>query len=75
MHLGLVAPPDTDAPNVRCIDATIGGLVTGRYRPVTDRRRYAVVNPFGMGLLDVALLHEIQRRAISLGLGTALRMG
>lgn len=74
MQQGKVAPSESQDPGVRRIDATIGGLLTGRYLPVAERHRYAVVNPFGMGLLDVALLHEIQRRAAGSGLGTPLRM-
>jgi ornithine cyclodeaminase/alanine dehydrogenase-like protein (mu-crystallin family) len=58
----------------RAIDGTIGGLVTGRHH-LARTEAYTVVNPFGMGVLDVALLDEVRRHAARTGLGTAVDLG
>ncbi|GHJ17387.1 MULTISPECIES: ornithine cyclodeaminase [unclassified Micromonospora] len=58
----------------RAIDGTIGGLVTGRHRLVrTDS--FTVVNPFGMGVLDVALIEAVRRHAVRTGLGSTVDLG
>ncbi|MET0234388.1 MAG: ornithine cyclodeaminase [Kibdelosporangium sp.] len=70
----LGVPGQQDGPRKR-IDATIGGLITGRYQPVTTAGGYAVLNPFGMSVLDVAVLDAVRCQAVSAGLGTELWLG
>jgi ornithine cyclodeaminase len=63
----------------RAIDATLGALVAGRVAapaaPAAPILPYAVLNPFGMGLFDVALMTAVHREARRLALGTPVRLG
>ncbi|WP_369962638.1 hypothetical protein [Leifsonia sp. EB34] len=63
---GRVHPVDesTDGPRMM----TLGGLLSGRdrYRDVGD---YAVLNPFGMSILDVGLFDAVRRVAREKGMG------
>lgn len=59
-------------PGARAVDAELPELLSGQYpRPVraTDR---VVVNPFGMGVHDIALATEVYRLACDRGVGSWL---
>lgn len=74
MQQGLVTAPGSTGSG-RPIDATIGALAAGAALaaplPPTS---YTVINPFGMGVLDVALLDAIRRAATGLDLGTEVTL-
>jgi len=68
---GLIADSiGVPADGRRPVDAELGeivaGLKPGRRRP----DEVIVVNPFGLGILDVAVAHEVYRAALKLGLGS-----
>ncbi|MER7421042.1 ornithine cyclodeaminase [Micromonospora peucetia] len=75
MAAGLVARPDDADGTGRRIDATLGGLLTGRYSPLGVATPHIVLNPFGMGVLDVALYAAISAHASRTGVGTPIRLG
>lgn len=77
MSEGRVVGPDAPqaAPGVKRIDATLGGLLDGRHRPVGAPQAHSVLNAFGMGVLDVALLDAVRGRAETLGVGVSVPMG
>ncbi|MFJ1749561.1 ornithine cyclodeaminase [Streptomyces sp. NPDC088116] len=70
---GLVGAPGKEAPEGgRSVDAELPSLLRGGYdRPVTDHER-VVINPFGMGVHDIAVAAAVYRRARERGLGLAL---
>ena len=70
----IAAPGEHQAARAR-IHGTIGDLVTGRRRPVRAGDSYSVVNPFGMGILDVALLDAVHQAAAEAGAGSVIRLG
>ncbi|MEQ0559934.1 ornithine cyclodeaminase [Amycolatopsis sp. NEAU-NG30] len=72
MGEGAISRPGGDG---KAIDATLGGLLTGRYTAHGVVKPWAVLNPFGMGVLDVALYGAIAGQARRLGAGTAVRLG
>jgi len=72
MAAGLVTGPGGTA---RPIDATLGGLLTGRYQARGVAAPYVVLNPFGMGVLDVALYGAVAAQARCAGIGTAVHLG
>lgn len=75
IQAGLIGVPDSAGGAGKRIDGTIGGLLTGRCRATPPGQSYTVLNPFGMGVLDVALLHAVSRAAVTAGVGTGLRLG
>ncbi|MDX2547313.1 ornithine cyclodeaminase [Streptomyces sp. WI04-05B] len=70
---GRVSGPGEPAPEGgRSVDATLPALVSGEFtRPLaaTDR---VVVNPFGMGVHDIAVAAAVRDRAVEQGLGLTL---
>ncbi|WP_031509451.1 ornithine cyclodeaminase [Streptomyces megasporus] len=66
---GRVGAPGEPAPAAgRAVDADLPTLVSGSYtRPVTDRDR-VVVNPFGMGVHDIAVAAAVYAKAADRGL-------
>ncbi|PRY44807.1 ornithine cyclodeaminase [Umezawaea tangerina] len=69
---GRVSAPGATAPGARQVDADLAALLSGGYsRPIaaTDR---TVVNPFGMGVHDVALASRVLTAASDTDTGTLL---
>jgi ornithine cyclodeaminase/alanine dehydrogenase-like protein (mu-crystallin family) len=62
------APRDT----ARTVDATLVDVVAGRHPGRTTPEQIILSNPFGMGILDVALAADVFRVAGDLGLGVQL---
>ncbi|MFD2416321.1 ornithine cyclodeaminase [Amycolatopsis pigmentata] len=54
------------------ITATLGELLTTGSVPARPDDGYVIVNPFGLGVLDVALFHAVHRRAAETGAGQRL---
>ncbi|MEV0425768.1 ornithine cyclodeaminase [Micromonospora sp. NPDC050495] len=75
MAAGLVARPDGGGGPARPIDATLGGLLTGRNAARGVAAPYVVLNPFGMGVLDVALYAAVAAHARRAGIGSPVRLG
>ncbi|MFF9841333.1 ornithine cyclodeaminase [Streptomyces sp. NPDC013740] len=66
------APGTTSTPDARAVDADLATLLSGGYgRPIaaTDR---TVINPFGMGVHDVALATRVHETAREAGAGLLL---
>ncbi|WP_143254031.1 ornithine cyclodeaminase family protein [Amycolatopsis keratiniphila] len=74
MAEGLFGRPDSTGP-ARPLDGTLGGILTGRHRADGVASPYVVLNPFGMGVLDVALYAAVSAQARAESLGTALHLG
>lgn len=56
----------------RRVDATLGDVVVGRHPGRTSPEQTVLSNPFGMGILDVAMAAEVLRVARAAGRGVAL---
>jgi ornithine cyclodeaminase/alanine dehydrogenase-like protein (mu-crystallin family) len=70
---GAPAPADgKPARPPRRVDASLGDVIVGRHPGRTDDRQIVLSNPFGMGILDVALADAVHRRALSGGVGIRL---
>lgn len=54
------------------VTATLGALLTTGTVPDRPDDGYIIVNPFGLGVLDVALFHAVHRRAVETGIGRRL---
>jgi len=54
------------------ITATIGDLLVREVPPERPDAGYVVVNPFGLGVLDVALFEAVYRTAQLTGIGQRL---
>jgi ornithine cyclodeaminase len=72
-HSGRVTGPDEPAPpGGRAVDADLATLLSGAYpRPTTPADRI-VINPFGMGVHDIALASHVHTAARERELGTLL---
>ncbi|MFF5403025.1 ornithine cyclodeaminase [Streptomyces misionensis] len=70
---GRVTGPGASAPHDgRAVDAALPTLLSGGYhRGVGDRER-VVINPFGMGVQDIAVAAAVFERARALGVGVPL---
>jgi ornithine cyclodeaminase/alanine dehydrogenase-like protein (mu-crystallin family) len=66
-------PGCADTP--RRIDATLGGLLTGRHTTHGVATPHVVLNPFGMGVLDVALYGAVATQAHLDGIGSTVHLG
>lgn len=66
---GVVAPGPGDGS---CIAGTLGDVLSGRLGVVRPDQGLVVSNPFGMAILDVALLGEVDRVAQPADAGFAL---
>lgn len=67
---GVVLPPDgTAADGGRALNGTLGEVLLGRRAPVRPTGGVVVSNPFGMSVLDVAMVAEVRRVATETGLG------
>lgn len=72
VQAGRATAPGATSPGARQVDADLATLLSGGYaRPInaTDR---TVVNPFGMGVHDVALATHVFVNAVESGTGTIL---
>ncbi|MEW2385556.1 ornithine cyclodeaminase [Micromonospora sp. NPDC047707] len=68
----VVGPTEPATVNSRHIDADLATVVSGRYeRPVHPHHR-AVINPFGMGVHDIAIATEIRVAAVQSNTGSLL---
>ncbi|WP_051173949.1 ornithine cyclodeaminase family protein [Amycolatopsis orientalis] len=74
MAEGVFGRPGSEGP-ARPLDGTLGGVLTGRHRMPGVASPYVVLNPFGMGVLDVALYAAVSARAREEGLGTVVHLG
>lgn len=63
---------DVAAPAARRVDATLADVVSGRHPGRQSPGQIVLSNPFGMGILDVAMGAEVLRAAERLGLGRLL---
>ncbi|MEU9891158.1 hypothetical protein AB0M95_37540 [Sphaerisporangium sp. NPDC051017] len=72
-HAGRVTGPGhTPPPGGRQADTDIGTLLDSAYlRPIGPRDRI-VINPFGMGVHDIALAARVHATALACGAGTRL---
>ncbi|MFZ3492110.1 ornithine cyclodeaminase [Streptomyces sp. 5.8] len=72
-HDGRVtAPGHTPPPGGRQVDGEISTLLAGTYpRPIAPTDRI-VINPFGMGVHDIALAARVHAAALACGTGTHL---
>ncbi|WP_433399654.1 ornithine cyclodeaminase [Streptomyces sp. CA-146814] len=69
---GRVTGPGTRAAGARQVDAELATLLSGTYaRPITSTDR-TVINPFGMGVHDVALAASVHSLARDEGAGVFL---
>jgi N-[(2S)-2-amino-2-carboxyethyl]-L-glutamate dehydrogenase len=57
------------AAGARAVDGTLADVIAGQHPGRTRPEEVILSNPFGMGILDVALAAEILRAAESAGLG------
>ncbi|OLF11710.1 hypothetical protein BLA60_12370 [Actinophytocola xinjiangensis] len=62
----------TAKADARRVDATLAEIAAGRRPGRASENEIVLSNPFGMGILDVAVAGEVLRAARGLGLGTAL---
>ncbi|AYN39411.1 ornithine cyclodeaminase [Streptomyces dangxiongensis] len=70
---GRIAGPGEPAPHGgRSVDATLPALVSGAFTGTVGAADRVVVNPFGMGVHDIAVAAAVRDRAVALGLGLAL---
>lgn len=60
------------AATARRVDATLGGILNGRHAGRNGSDGVVLFNPFGMGILDVALAASVLRVAERLDLGVKL---
>lgn len=69
---GRVTAPGTTAAGARQVDADLATLLSGGYsRPITPTDR-TVINPFGMGVHDIALATRVHTAAQETDTGTLL---
>ncbi|WP_369206376.1 hypothetical protein [Streptomyces sp. PU-14G] len=61
-------------PGRPSITATFGRLLADGRAARPPGQGYTVANPFGLGVLDVALYHAVTRQAARAGLGRTLRL-
>jgi N-[(2S)-2-amino-2-carboxyethyl]-L-glutamate dehydrogenase len=68
----VTGPGDETGPSARRVDADLPTLLSGGYgRPIAPTDR-TVINPFGMGVHDIAIAARIHAAATHEGVGTAL---
>ncbi|MFE0186724.1 ornithine cyclodeaminase [Streptomyces sp. NPDC058989] len=58
----------------RVVNGTLGQVLTGQVPAVRPRGGHVISNPFGMAILDVALLDAVHQVAVRRGLGQRLRL-
>ncbi|WP_416979259.1 ornithine cyclodeaminase [Streptomyces sp. T028] len=70
---GRVSGPGTDAPEGgRAVDSALPTLFAGGYRRTVAEHERVVINPFGMGVQDIAVAGAVYERALARGAGLRL---
>ncbi|MFD4529081.1 ornithine cyclodeaminase [Streptomyces sp. NPDC058470] len=70
---GRVSGPGTVAPEGgRAVDAALPALFSGGYRRTPAEHERVVINPFGMGVQDIAVAAAVYERAVARGAGLRL---
>jgi len=71
MQEGKVISPGADqlAAGARALSGTLGAVLLGQQAPIRPSDGVVVSNPFGMSILDVAMVAEVRRVAAENGLG------
>jgi ornithine cyclodeaminase len=69
---GTVAPPGESRPGARTVDTTLAQVVAGTHPGRARVTDVVLSNPFGMGVLDVALAADVHDAALARDLGTVL---
>ncbi|WP_240138482.1 ornithine cyclodeaminase [Streptomyces sp. MUM 178J] len=71
---GRISGPGTRAPEGgRSVDAALPALFAGEYQRAVRPDERVVVNPFGMGVQDIALAAAVHERALAQGVGLQLK--
>lgn len=70
----LAAPGEPAQPGSRLIDGSLGEVLLGRRAARRPQRGYVISNPFGMAVLDVALIHAVAEVARETGAGQILEL-
>ncbi|MEW1583168.1 ornithine cyclodeaminase [Streptomyces microflavus] len=71
---GRISGPGTRAPEGgRAVDAALPALFAGDYHRTVGADERVVINPFGMGVQDIALAAVVHERALALGVGLRLK--
>jgi ornithine cyclodeaminase len=65
----IVEHPDTDRPGLR---GTLGQVLTGAMPALRPDGHRIISNPFGMAILDLALLRVVQQAAVEQDLGVSV---
>lgn len=68
------AAGDSRAAPERVLNGTLGQVLTGQAEAVRPGDGHVISNPFGMAILDVALLDAVHRVAVDRELGQRLRL-
>lgn len=72
-HAGLVTAPNEPAPpDGRSVDADLATVLAGAYPKPIGANDRVVINPFGMGVHDIALASHVHTAARERGVGTHL---
>ncbi|MBB5113250.1 ornithine cyclodeaminase [Micromonospora echinospora] len=61
-------------PDARVIDGSLGEVLIGRRAAQRPQQGYVISNPFGMAVLDVALIHAVAQVARATGAGQLLEL-
>jgi ornithine cyclodeaminase len=74
---GSLVGPETatgrsQAPGSRAVDGTLADVLSGRHPGRIEKNQIVLSNPFGMGILDVAVAARVVDRALAMGLGRKL---
>ena len=69
---GTLCGPGESTPGARAVDATLADVVAGRHPGRAKDTDVVLSNPFGMGVLDVALAADVYDAALARDLGTVL---
>ncbi|MEJ2861806.1 ornithine cyclodeaminase [Actinomycetospora flava] len=69
---GTLAAPGESAPGARTVDASLADIVAGTHPGRAADTDVVLSNPFGMGVLDVALAADVHDAALARDLGTVL---
>ena len=69
---GTLCGPGETRAGARSVDATLADVVAGRHPGRANDTDVVLSNPFGMGVLDVALAADVHDAALARDLGTVL---